>query len=209
MFLSPAEIREVKLARGLRGYDREAARRLLEDVVASYEAVWHERDELRGAVERLEGELAQFRDLERLLRDTLVVAQRSAEEIKAHSRLEAETTIEEARATARKIVEEAETTSEHLRDEIRRLREEEGQIRRLFAELLRRALKRLEIDGERGGASERRSLLEDLVPAMSLARSGMATAPDELPPVESAPVEAEAGAPAPAPESARSEALDY
>jgi cell division initiation protein len=169
--LSPSEIREVKLARGLRGYDRAAAQRLLEEVVSSYEATANERDELRTELERLQAELVEFRELERLLRDTLVLAQRSGEEIKAQARLEAEAAIDEAEARARTIVGDAETSSIRLRDEIQRLEEEERDVRTRFAEFLRQALERWE--GPRAGvAGERPALIDALAPALSLARAG-------------------------------------
>ena len=67
MSLTPVEIRHVKLGRRLGGYDRPATDALLVRIAESFEDVWRERADLRDEIERLEGELARFRELEVLL----------------------------------------------------------------------------------------------------------------------------------------------
>jgi len=78
MAFTPVEIRHVKLERGLWGYSRRATDRLLEEIVISFEEVWRERADLQDKLERLESDIARYRDLETLLRRTLVSAERSA-----------------------------------------------------------------------------------------------------------------------------------
>ena len=53
MTLTPVEIRHVKPKRTpLRGYDREAVDRLLDEIVASFENVWRERADMADKVEQ-------------------------------------------------------------------------------------------------------------------------------------------------------------
>ena len=122
MALTPVEIRHVKLGRGLTGYRRTATDRLLEEIVDSFEEVWRERADLQDKNERLESDIARCRDLETLLRKTLVTAERSAEELQEHARREADLVLTEARAEARNITQSAFAEREHLRAEASRIR---------------------------------------------------------------------------------------
>jgi cell division initiation protein len=140
MALTPVEIRHVRLGRSFRGYRKAATDRLLEEIVASFEEVWRERAELQDQNERLESDIARYRDLETLLRKTLVTAERSAEELVEQSRREADVVLAEARAEARKITQQALADRDHLRMEATRIRA-----------LLRSAL---EVSDERSGEDE-------------------------------------------------------
>jgi cell division initiation protein len=122
MALTPVEIRHVKLGRGLTGYRRTATDRLLEEIVDSFEEVWRERADLQDKNERLESDIARYRDLETLLRKTLVTAERSAEELQEHARREADVVLAEARVEARKITQGAFAERDHLRSEASRIR---------------------------------------------------------------------------------------
>jgi cell division initiation protein len=122
MALTPVEIRHVRLGRGFRGYRKAATDRLLEEIVDSFEEVWRERAELQDENERLESDIARYRDLETLLRKTLVTAERSAEELVEQSRREADVVLAEARLEARKITQQAHSERDHLRAEASRIR---------------------------------------------------------------------------------------
>jgi len=122
MALTPVEIRHVKLARSPLGYDRGATDRLLEEIVESFEEVWRERAELEDKLERVESDIARYRDLETLLRKTLVSAERSAQELKDQARREADVILTESHAEARLIKHRALAEREHLRGEASRIR---------------------------------------------------------------------------------------
>ncbi|HEX2433799.1 MAG TPA: DivIVA domain-containing protein [Gaiellaceae bacterium] len=123
MGLTPVEIHHVPIGRGLWGYRRDAVDRLLEDVSESYEEVWRERAELTDKVEILEVELERHRELESLLRRTLVSAESAAQEQREAARRQAERIVEEAHAEARRITFAATAERERLMNDIRRLRE--------------------------------------------------------------------------------------
>ena len=103
MALTPVEIRHVKLGRSLFGYRRAPTDQLHEEIVESFEEVWRERADLQDKLERMEEDIARYRDLETLLRKTLVSAERSAQELKDQARREADVFLTEAHAEARLI----------------------------------------------------------------------------------------------------------
>ena len=144
MSLTPVEIRHVKIGRRPLGYGRPGVDRLLDDIASSYEDVWRDRADLRDELERLESELQRQREIEDALRNTLLSAERMADELRARAHHEADLIVEEARAKAREIAASAEAEEQRVRDEIRRLRALEADVRAEFRAFLTSALERLE-----------------------------------------------------------------
>ncbi|MGH3017815.1 MAG: DivIVA domain-containing protein [Gaiellaceae bacterium] len=122
MTYSPVELRHVSLKRRVFGYHREAVDALLDDVADSYEVVWRERADLADRIEQLEGELERHKDLEHLLRQTLVSAEQAAQHVADKGRAEAGAIVEEARAEARDITRRARAEREALMLDARRIR---------------------------------------------------------------------------------------
>jgi cell division initiation protein len=136
MALTPVEIKHIRLGRALvGGYGRAAVDQLLEDVAESFEDVWRDRADLADKVEYLEQELVRFRELEALLRTTLVSAERASQELREQARRETELVLTEAHAEARQITRRALADRDHLVGEARRIRL-----------LLRSALEALNVD---------------------------------------------------------------
>ena len=122
MALTPVEIRHISLGRSLVGYSRTGVDKLLEDVIDSFELVWRERADLADKIERLEDDLVRYRELEALLRTTLVSAERASQELKEQARREAQLVVTEAHAEARKITHAASAELERMRTDSRRIR---------------------------------------------------------------------------------------
>jgi len=123
MALTPVEIRHIKPAKTLlRGYKRTAIDALLDEIALSFEDVWRERADLADKVEQLEEDLVRYRELEALLRTTLVSAEKAAVTLKEQARKEADLIVEEARAEARSITRAARADHDRLLAEVRRMR---------------------------------------------------------------------------------------
>jgi cell division initiation protein len=122
MSLAPAEIRHAELGRGLFGYSRSEVDALLAEIVDSFEQVWRERADLADRVEQLETELVRYKELETLLRTTLVSAERASHELKAQARKEAELLVEEAQNEARSLTRDARAERERLVADANRVR---------------------------------------------------------------------------------------
>jgi cell division initiation protein len=123
MALTPVEIRHLKPPRtSFRGYRTAATDNLLEEIAASFEDVWRERADLADKVETLEADLVRFRELESLLRTTLVSAEHASGEMRDQARREAALILSEAHGEARQIQRDAIAENERLSQESRRLR---------------------------------------------------------------------------------------
>lgn len=149
MSITPVEVRHAQLSRAPLGYSRRATDNLLESVAQSYEQTWWERADLRDEVERLQAELARFKDMERLLRDTMMSAEKAAEDLRSQSRREYDMLLQEARLKAREIVLEAEAERERIRAEIRRLQTDRSEVQASYRSFLQSALERLDRELEK------------------------------------------------------------
>ena len=135
MPLSPVEIRHMQPPRTmLGGYRRDPTDRLFDEIVASFEDVWRERADLADKVEQLQADLVRFRDLESLLRTTLVSAEQAAETLKSQARREAELILTEAQAEARELQRRAVIDNERLVAATRRLRAQLKEAAAVFDE---------------------------------------------------------------------------
>jgi cell division initiation protein len=122
MALTPVEIRHLKPGTGFLGYKRESTDELFAEIAASFEDVWRERADLADKVDQLEADLVRYKELESLLRATLVSAERASAETKEQARREAEVILSEAHAEARRLQRDAVTENERLVAESRKLR---------------------------------------------------------------------------------------
>lgn len=121
MPLTPVEIRHIELKRGLLGYRKASVHRVMDDIADSFEAVWRERSQLAERIEELETEVTRHVELEGLLRSTLVSAERASQDMKEAARREADVTVTEANAEARKLLRDAITEKEQLMTDVRRV----------------------------------------------------------------------------------------
>jgi cell division initiation protein len=114
MTITPVELHHLRLKRGLLGYRRGPVDELILEIAESFEEVWRQRADYADRIEQLEGELSRHRDLESLLRTTLVSAEKSAHELKDQAKREAELVVGEAHAEAREVTRAAAAERERL-----------------------------------------------------------------------------------------------
>ena len=122
MALTPVEIRHMTPGTGFFGYNRPAMDRLLDEIAASFEDVWRERADLADKIEQLETDLVRYRELESLLRTTLISAERASAELKDQARRQGDLILAEAHTEARAVQRAARSENERLTSESRRVR---------------------------------------------------------------------------------------
>jgi cell division initiation protein len=122
MALTPVEIRHLSPAKGFMGYKQSHTDRLFAEIATSFEDVWRERADLADKVDQLEADIVRYKEIESLLRETLVSAERAASQLKEQARREAEIILTEAHAAARKVQHDARTENERLVVESRRIK---------------------------------------------------------------------------------------
>jgi cell division initiation protein len=88
--VSPLDLRQLRFRTTFRGFDRAEVLALIAEVADEYENALREVDRLRQEVSTMEALLSQHREHERNLRDTLMTAQRVAEDMRANADVQAE-----------------------------------------------------------------------------------------------------------------------
>jgi cell division initiation protein len=116
----------------MRGYDRAEVASFLMEASDDYEHTLRENDRLRTEVVRLESFLQEHRDRETNLRNTLLTAQRLADEVKDAAQAEAKIIVREAQGRADLLLQKAQGRLEEIERDINELklrrRDAEGQL---------------------------------------------------------------------------------
>lgn len=105
--LTPLEIRKKEFRRRFRGYADQEVDAFLDQVVTAMEELIKESAELRDRLEQVEQNINRYREIEDTLKQTMVLAQKNAQELKQNTEKEAALMLQEARAEADRIVQEA------------------------------------------------------------------------------------------------------
>jgi cell division initiation protein len=114
MRITPMDMRQQRFKPAMRGYDRTDVVAFLTEAADDYEHAQREIDRLRGDLMRMEALLAEHRDREHNLRDTLLTAQRLSGELKEAAQTEAKLIIREAQGRADLLLQKAQARIEEL-----------------------------------------------------------------------------------------------
>ena len=143
MKLTPLDIRHKEFKRGMRGYVDGEVDEFLDEIADEFERLFKENIELTERCEGLQEKIDQYRNLEETLQNTLVAAQRSAEELKANAQKEAQLMLSEAELKARQMVNDSYADKQSVEKQIVVLRSSEEDFRFKFRSLLEGYLKHL------------------------------------------------------------------
>lgn len=105
--ITPLDIENKRFAKQMvNGYSVSEVDDFLDEVTASYEKLYKENAELKANEEELHNDVGQYKNIESTLQNTLVMAQKTADEVQAVAKQQAEQIVKEAEAKARKSVDE-------------------------------------------------------------------------------------------------------
>ncbi|MGH7326648.1 MAG: DivIVA domain-containing protein [Candidatus Rokuibacteriota bacterium] len=155
MRLTPLDIRQQQFTvRMFRGLDPQEVDAFLENVAEDYETVLRENTVLREQVIAFEERSRGLADREKALQDTLVTAQKMADEMKDAARREAQLIVREAELQGDKLVEEARAVEARLRNDISGLKRTRGRLVEDFQATLERYHRLLGSELEADGGDE-------------------------------------------------------
>lgn len=151
MKITPLDVRRQEFQRKVRGLDPDEVEAFLEELANEYEAVLRENASLKDQIARLDAQVTSFRDLEKILQDTLVSAQKARDEARTDATKEAECIVREAELKAERWMEEARQEVVALKRELSTLRNHKASFVVKMRALLSshdELLKVLELDSE-------------------------------------------------------------
>jgi len=122
MKVTPLDLRQQRFQTVMRGYDRGEVQAFLLEVADDYENALRESDKLRQDIAKLDAVLGEHRGQERNLRNTLLTAQKLADEIKEHAQQEAGLIVREAEGRADLLLQKGQSRLEDVQREIDSLR---------------------------------------------------------------------------------------
>ncbi len=122
MKVTPLDLRQQRFRTVMRGFDRTEVVAFLSELADEYEQALRETDRLQEELGRMQGVLEEHREHERNLRNTLLTAQRLADEIRANAEQEGARIVREAEGRAELILQKAQARMEDIQREIDGLR---------------------------------------------------------------------------------------
>jgi cell division initiation protein len=132
MRISPMDMRQQRFKTAMRGYDRTEVVAFLTEAADDYEHAMREIDRLRADLMRMEALLAEHRERENNLRDTLLTANRLSEELKESAHNEAKLIVREAQGRADVLIQKAQVRLDELDHDVNELklrrRDAEGSV---------------------------------------------------------------------------------
>src|SRR5437016_14575524 len=105
MNVSPLDLRQQRFRKGFLGFDRVEVTAFLAAVADDYEQALRETDRLRQDLSRMEAVLAEHREHEKNLKNTLMTAQKLSDDIKANAEQEARRIVRDAEGRADLLLE--------------------------------------------------------------------------------------------------------
>jgi len=100
MRITPLDIRKQPFRRAMRGFDTDAVNSFLEMVAGEFEALIRQNGDYASRVKQLEEKVESYAKIERTLNETLLTAQKLADDARINSQKEADLIIREATARA-------------------------------------------------------------------------------------------------------------
>lgn len=143
MKLTPLDIHHKEFTHALRGYNEAEVDAFLDQVADELERLFKENIDLSEKIEGLEGKVRDYQDMERTLHNTLLSAQRSADDMMHKAQREAEAVLKDAEVKAKEVIHNALTSKQKATSDLARIKQAEDEFRQTFKALLERHLRSL------------------------------------------------------------------
>lgn len=122
--ITPLDIQNKEFKRSFRGYKESEVDQFLDEIIEDYERLYKENIELKDKILILDEKIKQYNNLEETLKDTLVVAQSTADEVTRTAREKSEIIVEDAELMAKKIITAANEEVKNIQKEYENLKKE-------------------------------------------------------------------------------------
>ncbi|MCX8012389.1 MAG: DivIVA domain-containing protein [Desulfobacterota bacterium] len=160
MKITPLDIQQQQFSVRFRGFDTNEVDTFLETVANEFEELIRINRELKEELERKEARILEYQNMEKTLKETLLMAQatseemrkmaqKAAEEIKANAQKEAAFTISRTREQAEKIIVETNLRLAKIQEEINELKRKKIIIKQELRSLLETHLRLLDATPEK------------------------------------------------------------
>ncbi|NBG89146.1 DivIVA domain-containing protein [Isachenkonia alkalipeptolytica] len=112
--ITPLDIEKKEFSKGVRGYKEREVEEFLNEILTDFETLYSENSQLKEEIQRVKEEMEKYQNIEETLKNTLVVAQNTADEVKRNANKEAQLILDKAENDAKLIVEKAKRDQEKI-----------------------------------------------------------------------------------------------
>ena len=108
--ITPLDIENKKFSKQMvNGYNVDEVDEVLDEITADYEKLYKETKALKDNAEELHNDVGQYKDIESTLQNTLIIAQKTADEVQNVAKKQAEQIIKDAEYQAKTKLDEINT----------------------------------------------------------------------------------------------------
>lgn len=152
--LTPLEIQKQTFSTGLRGYNADEVRGYLSLVAEEIERLVKEIDRLERENSHMREDLEDHSQRERILKDTLLSAQKVSEDVKANARKEAELIVKDAELLAERVISQAMARLSDIEKAIQDLKLERTSMRNRLQATIETMSQMIAMDAEQQSSDE-------------------------------------------------------
>lgn len=144
MYRTPLDIQNKEFRKKFRGYDIDEVKEYLSQLADEWALLIEENKNLETRLKDLEGQLEYYRNIETLLKETLLSTQQAMNELRKTTEEERKSIINSAQNSAREIIRKAEEERAQIEMEIERLKSLYNEFKFKFINMLESYRKLLE-----------------------------------------------------------------
>ena len=148
MKLSPSDVQRQTFGTKFRGFDPDEVRAFLAAVAEEMALLQRQKEQIDQQLRHLEQIVGEHRDREAILKNTLLTAQKAAEDIRESARREADTVVKQAEIQGDRLLELAQARAHEVERGILELRAHRTGIRTDIRALLQRLTHVLDLQEE-------------------------------------------------------------
>ncbi len=115
--ITPLDIEKKEFSKGVRGYKEREVEDFLNEILTDFESLYKENTRLKEEVQRVREEMDKYQNIEETLKNTLVVAQTTADEVRRNANKEAQLIVEKAENEGKLMVEKAKRETQKIEDQ--------------------------------------------------------------------------------------------
>ncbi len=196
--LTPVDIENKEFTKAFRGYDIYEVEEFMKSLVADYERLYRENGELKEKNALLNDAIGNYKGMEETMQNAILVAQRTAEDIKQNAYERSETIVKDAERRAAEAVNNANRSISHLEKTYLSMQREMNGFKAKMSALLSTYMQLLNELPEQAAAQ---SQMQPAAPAEPVSPAAPADRPAETPadPSAKTPADMPAAKPTPAP----------
>jgi len=105
--LTPLDLESKEFSSSIGGFSKSDVNQFMKEILISYERMYKENIEMKDKINMLNDGIQYYKTIENTLQKTLLLAEKTAEEVKGSARFKAETIEKEAEINASRLINEA------------------------------------------------------------------------------------------------------